>query len=563
MPSHALGVFQHIHEALVIVDRQARILAINPAFSRLTGFSSEALIGKSLDFFLVTPRQTLSETITAPSKAFGTHEVAYRSRQGRILPGLLSISCVEDTSYVHEVSHYILMLSSPACLSQQANRGVYFDPLTGLPNHHLLPQLVSESIRHAQRSGASLTVATLDIDHFKLLNDQIGQAAADSVLKHISERLNHQLQGDEVLARTSGDEFVLLLQRKADDGFLNRLLDKLRQPLEIEGQRLQVTGSLGVAFYTGDESGSDVLLRHANQAMYRAKQHGRNTFHRFDLQHEREQQHRQTQQQRIADAISQEELRLYYQPQIDMANGKVIGMEALVRWQHPDDGLLAPGAFLPLIEGSHLEVALGEWVITQALTQLQTWQREGLALPIHVNISPNHLLTPGFVDQLAHLLRRYPDVSAHLLKLEILETAAMHDVQAALGAISHCQALGIDVAIDDFGTGFSSLTHLRQLPVNLIKIDQSFVRDMLTDPDDTAIVESVVYMARRFGRPLLAEGVETLDHARALLCLGCRLAQGYGIARPMPAEQLPAWLNQWPSQAGWHRLTRSRIDDSH
>lgn len=239
-----------------------------------------------------------------------------------------------------------------------------------------------------------------------------------------------------------------------------------------------------------------------------------------------------------------------------MRSGQVVGVEALIRWQHPERGLLSPGQFLPAIDATPLEIDLGEWVIEQALRQLASWQTANIVLPINVNISPAHLLTSQFSQRLAALLARYPTVSPALLKLEVLESAAMHDVTAALQIMARCQALGVSFAIDDFGTGYSSLTHLRQLPVSLIKIDQSFVRDMLVDRDDMAIVESVIYMANRFQRPMLAEGVETLEHARALMVLGCELAQGYGIARPMPPEALPGWLEQWPLRDDWHGLSR-------
>ena len=254
------------------------------------------------------------------------------------------------------------------------------------------------------------------------------------------------------------------------------------------------------------------------------------------------------------DALKHGELRLFYQPQVDMRSGQVVGVEAVIRWQHPERGLLSPGQFLSTIDATPLEVDLGEWVLEHALQQLTQWQNDGIEMPINVNISPTHLLVSNFSQRLAELLARYPTVSPSLLKLEVLESAAMHDVKAALKNMASCQALGVSFAIDDFGTGFSSLTHLRQLPVSLIKIDQSFVRDMLSDQDDMAIVESVIYMANRFKRPMLAEGVETLEHAKALMALGCELAQGYGIARPMPPEAVSEWLTHWTQRHEWRAL---------
>lgn len=310
-----------------------------------------------------------------------------------------------------------------------------------------------------------------------------------------------------------------------DNIFFEKLLAAIRQPIVIEGQSIYLTVSLGVTLYPRDHVQGDILLRHANQAMYRAKQRGRDTYHFFDPDQDRLLQVRHEQRQRFIDALNRDELRLYFQPQVDMRSGQVIGVEALIRWQHPEQGLLAPGQFLSTIDTTSLEIDLGEWVLTQALNQLTQWQAQGISITISVNISPTHLLISDFSQRLGELLKRYSHVPPKMLKLEVLESAAMHDITAALKNIACCQSLGVGFAIDDFGTGFSSLTHLRQLPVDLIKIDRSFVRDMLTDPNDMAIVESVIYMANRFDRAMLAEGVETLDHAKALMKLGCFLAQ--------------------------------------
>ncbi|MBZ9558817.1 MULTISPECIES: GGDEF domain-containing phosphodiesterase [unclassified Modicisalibacter] len=552
----ASRVFEQANQAMLITDPEGRITDVNPALLRLTGFTREALLGQASDELIVTLKNAPgSGASLSQGRDHGFGEVTYRNRQGRIYPALLSVSRVRGDQ--GHLSHHVLALSDLTLLSshsQHASREVYFDALTGLPNHHLLTRLIHESMQHSRRSGQPVTLCALDIDHFKAINDRLGHATGDILLTLFARRLSSLLQGDDVLSRLGGDEFALLLHRPADDGYFDTLLAAIRQPLWIDGHRLQITASLGITFYPSDDVEDDLLLRHATQAMYRAKQSGRDGYHHFDPRHDRKQQIRQARRQRFEQALRQGELTLYYQPQVNMADGRVVGAEALIRWQHPDRGLLLPGSFLPLIEGTPLEIETGEWVIEQALSQLQRWRDDGIMLPVHINISPTHLLTTDFIERLVARLARYPDVPAGHLKLEVLETAAMHDTQAALSAISECQRLGIDIAMDDFGTGFSSLTYLRQLPVDLIKIDQSFVRGMLDDPDDMAIVESVIYMAQRFGRPMLAEGVETLDHAQALLHRGCQLAQGFGIGRPMPAERLATWLTHWPSRSGWSRL---------
>lgn len=560
--SPAESVFCYANEAIIITDAENRVVEVNPAFCELTGITQDDVQGKTPEAFSILPlddsRTTRLMREELQLRDRSKSQVSYRSHDGQFYPGMMSINRVRNEH--GEIDHHVIVLADLSAIPAHArhlNREVYFDALTGLPNLQLLTQLIQESMQHAEAKQLSLAVCSLDIDFFKNINDRLGATVGDALLSSFSQRISHLLFGDDVLARVGGDEFVLLLHHVVDDDFFEKLLASIRQPLMIEGQSIHLTASLGVTFYPNDHVQGDVLLRHANQAMYRAKQRGRDTFHLFDPNHDRLLQVRHEQRQRFIDALNNHELRLYYQPQVDMRSGQVVGLEALIRWQHPEEGLLAPGQFLPTIDTTPLEVELGEWVIEQALRQLTIWQAQGIALPINVNISPTHLLVSNFSQRLDELLARHPNVPPAMLKLEVLESAAMHDIQAALQNMSRCQALGVSFAIDDFGTGFSSLTHLRQLPVSLIKIDQSFVRDMLSDQDDMAIVESVIYMANRFKRPMLAEGVETLEHAKALMALGCELAQGYGIARPMPAESLPTWLANWPSREEWNSLAEA------
>ncbi|WP_425348139.1 putative bifunctional diguanylate cyclase/phosphodiesterase [Vreelandella boliviensis] len=560
--SPAESVFCYANEAIIITDAENRVVEVNPAFCELTGITQDDVQGKTPEAFSILPlddsRTTRLMREELQLRDRSKSQVSYRSHDGQFYPGMMSINRVRNEH--GKIDHHVIVLADLSAIPAHArhlNREVYFDALTGLPNLQLLTQLIQESMQHAEAKQLSLAVCSLDIDFFKNINDRLGATVGDALLSSFSQRISHLLFGDDVLARVGGDEFVLLLHHVVDDDFFEKLLASIRQPLMIEGQSIHLTASLGVTFYPNDHVQGDVLLRHANQAMYRAKQRGRDTFHLFDPNHDRLLQVRHEQRQRFIDALNNHELRLYYQPQVDMRSGQVVGLEALIRWQHPEEGLLAPGQFLPTIDTTPLEVELGEWVIEQALRQLTIWQAQGIALPINVNISPTHLLVSNFSQRLDELLARHPNVPPAMLKLEVLESAAMHDIQAALQNMSRCQALGVSFAIDDFGTGFSSLTHLRQLPVSLIKIDQSFVRDMLSDQDDMAIVESVIYMANRFKRPMLAEGVETLEHAKALMALGCELAQGYGIARPMPAESLPTWLANWPSREEWNSLAEA------
>jgi len=285
--------------------------------------------------------------------------------------------------------------------------------------------------------------------------------------------------------------------------------------------------------------------------MYVAKQAGRNRYHLFDFEHDRRISVHRERQSRIQAALPAGEFVLFYQPKVDMRQGTVIGAEALIRWRHPEEGLVPPGNFLPLVEDTDFSIDLGEWVIATALAQMQAWRAAGLELPVSVNISARQLQSEGFVDRLQALLAAQPEVPPHWLELEILETAALDDIHYIGQVIERCHALGLSFALDDFGTGYSSLTYLKRLPARLLKIDQSFIRDMLEDPEDLAIVDGVISLARAFRRQVIAEGVETVEHGIRLLEMGCELAQGYGIARPMPAEAIPAWARDYKPDPRW------------
>jgi EAL domain-containing protein (putative c-di-GMP-specific phosphodiesterase class I) len=315
---------------------------------------------------------------------------------------------------------------------------------------------------------------------------------------------------------------------------------------------MQVSASLGVTFYPQtDDIDADQLLRQADQSMYQAKLAGKNRYHVFDAEHDRSLRGHHESQDHIRTALVEREFVLYYQPKVNMRTGKVVGAEALIRWQHPEKGLLPPAAFLPVIEDHPLAIDIGEWVIDTALTQVELWRAAGLDIPVSVNVGALQLQQPTFVERLRSILALHPTLEPGCLDLEVLETSALEDVEGISLLMRTCRGMGVTFALDDFGTGYSSLTYLKRLPAKLLKIDQSFVRDMLDDPDDLAILKGVIGLASAFHREVIAEGVETIAHGVLLLQLGCDLAQGYGIARPMPAHQMPAWCATWRPDAAW------------
>jgi diguanylate cyclase (GGDEF)-like protein/PAS domain S-box-containing protein len=431
----------------------------------------------------------------------------------------------------------------------------HYDILTNLPNRSLLADRLSQAMLQCNRNQQSLAVVFLDLDGFKAVNDLHGHQVGDKLLIALSLRMNETLRKSDTLARFGGDEFVAVLVglAKVEDcePLLERLLLAASEPVTVGDVVFNVSASIGVTLYPQDSVNADQLMRHADQAMYAAKESGKNRYQLFDAAQDSA---IKIQQQSIGDvrsALSRREFVLHYQPKVNMHTGDVIGVEALIRWQHPVRGLVPPLEFLPGIEGHAISLELGEWVIDTALRQIIHWRSMGVDLPISVNISAYQLQQANFIKRLSTLLAAHPEVDPHYLELEILESSVLSDISQVFDTMNVCHELGVHFSLDDFGTGYSSLTHIKRLPAYLIKIDQSFVRDMLEDIDDLAIVESVVGLAKTFKREVIAEGVETIEHGVALLQLGCELAQGYGIARPMTAGDIPEWISNWKADDSW------------
>jgi diguanylate cyclase (GGDEF)-like protein len=432
----------------------------------------------------------------------------------------------------------------------------HFDALTNLPNRLLLADRLQQAMAQAQRRNQKLAVAYLDIDGFKSVNDTYGHDVGDQLLIHLAKVMKDTLREGDTLARLGGDEFVaVLIDLEGADScvpMLKRLLEAGATPWILGDIALHCSASIGVTLYPQEgEVEADQLLRQADQAMYQAKMAGKNRFQLFDAAHDSNLRLHHEGLEGVRLALARGELVLHYQPKVHMCAGTVMGVEALIRWQHPQKGLLMPADFLPEIEDNPLAVEVGEWVIDTALTQIEAWLTQGMDLTVSVNIGARQLQQGNFVERLQTILAKHPLVSPVRLELEVLETSALADMELVSQVIEDCHQLGVKFALDDFGTGYSSLTYLKRLRVAILKIDQSFVRDMLVDPDDLAILEGVIGLAAAFKRDVIAEGVETVEHGTALMHLGCELAQGYGIARPMPAEQLAAWAASWKPDAAW------------
>ncbi|RWU20932.1 GGDEF domain-containing protein [Pseudomonas alkylphenolica] len=432
------------------------------------------------------------------------------------------------------------------------------DVLTGLPNRAYLSDLLQQALEFSRSEDKPLAVCMLDLDGFKAVNDGYGHASGDLLLVEVAARLKGILRGGDAVARLSGDEFVLILRHvqapQALHAALERVLNAIAAPYVIREREVSVSASIGVTLFPVDNEDADTLVRHADQALYVAKQSGRNRYHLFDVSLDREVKATHQTVARVRQALISGELCLHYQPKVNMRTGQVLGFEALLRWQHPLKGLVTPADFLPLVERTDLIVDIGEWVIAQAMAQMQQWQVAGHAWPVSVNIAARHFQRGDFVERLERLLARHPAVAPHMLDLEIVESVAIENIQRVSQCLEACQALGVQFSLDDFGTGYSSLSYLKRLRTRTIKIDKSFVRDILHDHDDLALTQAVISLAQAFGRQVVAEGLETVEHGLVMMDLGCDIAQGYGIARPMPPEAVIEWEANYVQPPQWRAV---------
>ena len=557
----AASVFSHAREGITITDATGTILEVNDTFIQTTGYSREEAIGQNpriLQSGRQSPEFYADMWKALLEEGYWYGEVWNRRKNGEVYAEMKTISAVRDA---HDVTtHYVALCTDITPMKEhqeQLERIAHYDILTSLPNRSLLADRLSQAMLQCSRHDQSLAVVFLDLDGFKDVNDAHGHDVGDELLIALSIRMKEALREGDTLARFGGDEFVAVLTDLAQvedcEPVLERFLLAASEPVTVGEVVLNVSASIGVTIYPQDSVDADQLMRHADQAMYVAKESGKNRYHLFDTAQDDAVKVQRESLEAIRRALDNHQFVFHYQPKVNMKTGTVIGVEALIRWQHPMRGLLNPNEFLPIIENHAMMIEIGEWVIDTALTQISQWQDIGLNLPIStsVNIAAVQLQQADFTASLTSLLAAHPDVDPRYLELEVLETSALDDVDHVSEIMNACMALGVNFSLDDFGTGYSSLTYLRRLPASLIKIDQTFVRDMLVDSDDLAIVEGVIGLAKSFKRDVIAEGVETIEHGTALLKLGCDLAQGYGIARPMPAGDIPGWVGEWKPDDAW------------
>jgi len=560
------------HFAIVSMsDRVGNILYVNQNFIAISGYRQDELLGGNhrivrSDIHPESFYQTMWETISQGKTWMG--DICNQHKNGDYYWIHAVIKPIFDDNGV--IEHYLSIRINITQL-KQAEEKIYklafYDPLTQLANRTLLADRFKLAIARAQRQKKLFAVCMIDLDGFKPVNDKYGHARGDRVLVKVAKRLKEIIRGYDTVARLGGDEFVLLINDIADEAALKSIVDrvliKLATPYVIDEKHLRLSASIGSALYPTDNVDADILLRHADHAMYQAKQMGRNQHQMFDVSSEIQMNLARQTIQGVKKALHQNELLLYYQPKVNMRLGKMVGMEALLRWNHPSRGLLSPIEFLPQVEKNELIIDIGVWVMDQALQQLSHWVTLDKNWVVSVNIAALHFQSGLFLTHLQEALHRYPAVSPRLLEIEIVESVALGDIHQVNQLIRDCQKLGVSFSLDDFGTGYSSLSYLKYLPVETIKIDQSFVRDLLDDKDDLALTEAVIDMGRVFDRKIIAEGVETSEHGTLLLRLGCDLAQGYGIAKPMPASWVLNWEANYVPSPAWSMWsdTKWNLDD--
>ncbi|MEO8061073.1 MAG: EAL domain-containing protein [Burkholderiales bacterium] len=547
-------IFEYSGEAIAIMDRKNRIVEVNPAFVRRTGYQQEEALGLA-GSGMMSPSMTTEQfaAIDAGLRSEGTWrgELIERAKDGREFPVWMVFTTVRDaTGHVSHVMANSIGLSELKRAEAQIHHLAHHDALTRLPNRVLFQARLEQAMASARREGTELAMLFIDMDRFKTINDTLGHPVGDGLLVEVGARLLAIVRQSDIVARLGGDEFVIVLTGVADGGasaasiVASKLINELGRPYQVAGHELHSTPSIGIGIFPSDGNDANALMKCADTAMYQAKAAGRNNFQFFTCEMKQASAERLTIENGLRNAAGRGELLLHYQPQVDFSSGRVVGLEALVRWRHPELGLIPPLKFIPIAEETGQIEAIGLWVLEEALAQIAVWRtRLDPRLRVAVNVSALQLRTDGFVAAVAAALRRHA-LKGDALELEVTESTALRDPVRTALRLRDLRALGLALALDDFGTGYSSMMHLKQLPLNRLKLDRSFVMDIERDASDVAICKATIQLANSLGLEVVAEGVETQAQHDLLRSLGCDIAQGYLIARPMPADECEVFLRR-------------------
>jgi diguanylate cyclase (GGDEF)-like protein/PAS domain S-box-containing protein len=542
----ATSVFEHITEGIMVTDGRQTIQYVNPAFSAITGYTEADIVGSSPKVLSSGKHnREFYDNMWSSIKQQGSWqgEIWNRRKNGNIFLESITITAVKESA--DSVAYYIAVFKDITVQKQLEARlrhQAYHDTATGLPNRLLLYERIDEAIRHADHNRRLFAVLFLDLDRFKRINDTLGHSVGDRLLKTIAERLVSRLRGSDTIARIGGDEFVVLLcgLAHAEDSvaIAQNIIQSLTSPIFLGRHELYVTVSIGISFYPNDGGDAHTLIKHADQAMYKAKDQGRNNYQLYTPAEEDHTPQLLSMETSLRRAIANEQLHLYYQPQFDSATRQMIGIEALVRWSHPDWGNIPPSRFIPLAEETGLITSLDQWVLREACAQLKRWLDEGYApLPVSVNVSMLQFRQPNLGQFISGVLAD-TGLPARYLEIELTESTIMSNPDVALQTLHELKRMGIRISLDDFGVGYSSLNHLKKLPIDTLKIDQSFVKDIPDDADDKAIVQTIIHLSQNLRLGVIAEGVETEAQLQYLRSLQCKGVQGYLFSRPVPHYEI-------------------------
>jgi len=525
-------------------------LDVNAEWETMFGYTRDQVVGKTpLDIVIwenLNDRLRYAAMIRAAGRV-RDFEARLRTAKGEILDALLSGEIVNVDgapsilTVVHDISR---RKKNEAKIAFQSN----YDALTELPNRSLFADRLSQAISIARREKTIVALIYIDLDNFKVINDTLGHSAGDRLLQKATQRLLATVREEDTVARLGGDEFTIILANISKEALAsiaaNKILNTLAQPFSLDGREIHVTASIGISTYPRDGDDVEALLKNADTALYRAKAQGRGAFRFFTPEIQAEVTERVELEHDLRHALARDELVLHYQPLFDPKTQRVIGAEALIRWNHPQRGLIPPDLFIPIAEDSGLIVAIGEWVIKTACAQLVAWQNSGYTgLRMAVNLSIRQLSDDGLVPSIEHIVQTY-DLEPEQLELEITESLFVDHSPETMGVLQNIRALGVTLAIDDFGTGYSSLSYLKRFPIDTLKIDQSFIRDVTENADSAAIVDAVVAMAHRLNLNVVGEGVETQEQLTFLNIAGCDIVQGYLLGRPVEPDAMVPLLSQ-------------------
>jgi diguanylate cyclase (GGDEF)-like protein/PAS domain S-box-containing protein len=558
----AAAVFENTTEGVMITDTNGRIIAVNRAFTEITGYGEEeaaGLTGAALKSGRHDEQFYASMWGAIRENGRWQGEIWNRRKSGDIFPEWLNISVVKDER--GRITHYVGVFSDISAMKESESRLdhlAHHDPLTGLPNRLLLNARMEHALARAHRSNTLLAVLFLDLDRFKNINDTLGHPIGDLLLQEVAHRLNGCVREEDTVSRLGGDEFTILLEDLADSRFASsvaeKILGSLADKFMLHEHEVFVTCSVGISIFPADGSDITTLLKNADSALYRAKEQGRNNYQYYTEELTSRAMERLAMENSLRHALQRNELVVHYQPQVDLYNGRIIGMEALVRWQHPEIGLISPNAFIPLAEETGLIIPIGEWVLRTACAQLKRWMDAGLPkIRVGVNLSSRQF-NQNNLDEVVAAALRDTGLPPDCLELELTERMIMQDAESTITILHKLRALGVQFSIDDFGTGYSSLSYLKRFPIDRIKIDQSFVREITSNPEDAAVSQAIISLSHSLNLKTVAEGVETAEQQEFLRTLQCDEIQGFHFSRPVPEQEMGVLLKDGVKLESRHKF---------